>query len=192
MPKQSEPPLAFTLLHFLANCHRAPWKIHIDFVKAFPDAISGVILGCFRELIHISAWSHTGDFATLRLSSSERDNMSAVRKARGTSGTVLGHNLDSSDDEDTGFGAQAVNTNTGWAAINLPPPSQSVSTARSTRQEVVIIPPIIENSEDYRQIEGENVVQKVIGRVGKGRGEAVFKVRFEDGHVENVSFSKCT
>jgi hypothetical protein len=97
--------------------------------------------------------------------------------------TVPDRNLDSSEDELSGSaGAAPSFVSTGWASINQPPPNSVASSSHIT-----IVPPILEDSNDYKLVPGENVVRKVLRQKGQERGELVYKTIFEDGHVEKVS-----
>jgi hypothetical protein len=99
---------------------------------------------------------------------------------------VLGYNLDSSEDElsITGPVASSSFVSMGWQPIYQPRP---MATSTSTTSNITIVPPIVEDSQNYREIPGENVVRKVIRRKGKERGIDLYKTRFEDGHIEKVS-----
>jgi hypothetical protein len=98
---------------------------------------------------------------------------------------VLGYDLDSSEDELSLIVTAASSfVSTGSQPINQPPP---ISTSTSSTSHITIVPPIVEDSQKYRKIPGENVVRMVIQRKGKERGVALYKTRFEDGHIEKVS-----
>ncbi|KAF2675531.1 hypothetical protein BT63DRAFT_420727 [Microthyrium microscopicum] len=98
--------------------------------------------------------------------------------------------VDSTDDEDgIQFKLPSISpspvvatSQAGWSAINLP------TEEAAYKRRVQVILPIVDNSEDFVEIPGENTVWKVLKRSGRKRGgEPMFKVKFEDGHTEKLS-----
>ena len=69
---------------------------------------------------------------------------------------------------------------TGWRAVNDEDDA-------SDDIIVTVEPPYIEDTSEYKEIPGENVVSKVLRKSRRPNGEVVFKTRFEDGHIEKVS-----